>query len=333
VLALVFVGVFPRFAHYSQALSSIQRIPVGYLASLVVAAIVNIAVSAWQLQAALPGLRYRPAFVVDQTSFTLSNAVPAGGPLAFGVEYDMLESYGFGAGAAAGASAISLVFNFFASLGMPVVGVLALLAAGQVRWHYLLIAIVGGLVVGVSVAAMTAVLRSEDDARRVGRRVDHRVNALTRRLLRGRTFDIAGKVLDFRSDVVGVLKTRWLALTGTTLLTQLISWWILYLAVRGLEHGHSGISWAESLAAYSFAVIVWSVPITAGGLGTVDATLTAGLSAFGLNATQAVAVDIVWRAATFVPQVLTGVLTFVWWRATAGRRRAAARSADQRRHG
>jgi hypothetical protein len=164
VLAVVFLGVFPRFAHYSQAWSAIQRMPAGFIAGLVLAAMVNIAVGAWQLQSALPGLGYRRAFVVDQTSYTLSNAVPAGGPVAFGVEYDMLASYGFGAGPAAGASAISLVFNFFSTLAMPVIGVLALLATGEVRWHYVLIAVVGGLLVGVSVAGMAAVLRSEAGA-------------------------------------------------------------------------------------------------------------------------------------------------------------------------
>jgi uncharacterized membrane protein YbhN (UPF0104 family) len=329
VLVVVFAGVFPRFAHYSQAWSSIQRMPAGFVAGLVVAAVVNIAAGAWQLQAALPGLGYRRAIVVDQTSWALSNAVPAGGPVAFGVDYDMLASYGFGAGAAAGASAISLVFNFFGTLVMPVIGVLALLAAGEVRWHYVLIAVVGGLLVGVSVAAMAAVLRSEAGARRVGRRLDHWVNALTRRLLHGRTFDIAGRVLDFRSDVVNILKRRWPVVIAVTLLTQLTSWAILLIALRGVEHGlpgHSGVTWPESLAAYSFPMIVWSLPITVGGLGTVDAGVTGLLTAFGMEGSHALAVDIVWRAATFVPQVLTGVLTFLWWRATAGRRRQAMAS-------
>jgi len=112
----------------------------------------------------LPGLRYRPAFVVGQTSFAISNALPAGGAIGLGVEYDMLESYGFGAGAAGSASAISSVFNVFATLVMPVVGVLALLFTGQVRWHYLLIAAVGVLVVGAALAATAVTLHSEDGA-------------------------------------------------------------------------------------------------------------------------------------------------------------------------
>lgn len=326
ILVAVFVGVFPRFAHYSQAWSSIQRIPATYLIGLVAAAVVNIAVGAWPLQAALPGLRYRPAFVVGQTSFAMSNALPAGGAIGLGVEYDMLESYRFGAGAAASASAISSVFNIFAILVMPVVGVLALLVTGQVRWHYVLIAVVGVLLVGAALAVMAVILRNEDGARRVGRRADRYVNALARRLFHGRTVNITAKVLDFRSDVVEVMKARWLVVIGSTLLPQFTSWSILFLALRGLEQGaHAGfgVTWPESLAAFSFAMIVSFIPVSAGGLGTVDAGLTGLLTAFGATGSQALAVDIVWRAGTFVPQVVTGALMFLWWRVTAGRRQRA----------
>jgi uncharacterized protein (TIRG00374 family) len=337
VLAAVFLGVFPRFAHYSQAWSSIQRIPTEYLVGLVAAAAVNIAVGAWPLQAALPGLRYGPAFVVGQTSFALSNALPAGGAIGFGVEYDMLESYGFGAGAAGSASAISSVFNVFATLVLPVVGVLALLFTGQVRWHYLVIAAVGIVVVGAALAAMSVILRSEDGARRLGRRADRYVSALARRLQHGRTVNVADKVLDFRSAVVEVMRTRWPAVIGSTLLPLFTSWSVLLVALLGLQHGghpDSGVTWPESLAAFSLALIVSFVPVTAGGLGTVDAGLTGLLTAFGATGSQALAVDIVWRAGTFVPQVLTGTLTFLWWRVTAGRRRrTAGRKAGRNRHG
>jgi uncharacterized protein (TIRG00374 family) len=336
VLAAVFAGVFPRFAHYSQAWSSIQRIPAGYLLALAAAAVANIAIGAWPVQAALPGLGYRPAFMVGQTSFAISNALPAGGAIGLGVEYDMLESYRVGPGPAAGASAISTVFNLFATLTMPILGVLALLATGQVRWHYALIAVVGSVAVIVSVAAMAAILRSEAGARRVGRLADRYANAVSRRLRHGRTIDVAGKVLDFRSDVVHVLRKRWPVVIGSTLLPQISLWLILLLAVETLEHGVHGdfrVTWAESLAAFSFAAILSYVPVSAGGLGTVDAGLTGLLTAFGATGSQALAADVVWRAATFVPQVITGALTFLSWRLTGRKRRAGAVPAGRRSGG
>jgi uncharacterized protein (TIRG00374 family) len=323
VLVAVFVGVFPRFADYSQAWAWIQRMPTAYLVALVGVAVVNLAAGAWQLQAVLPGLRYGPAFVVDQTSFALSNALPAGGAIALGVEYDMLESYRFGREAAASATAISTVFSVFATLVMPVVGVLALLVSGEVRLHLVLIAVVGVLGVGIAISAFAVILRSEDGARRVGHLADRLLNATAQPLRHGRTANLTGKVVDFRSSVVEVMKRRWAALVGATLLPQLASWSILFLALTGLEGAHAsfGVTWQESLAAFSFAVIVAFIPVTVGGLGTVDAALTGLLTAFGATGGQALAVNLVWRAGTFVPQVLTGALMFLWWRLTPGRRR------------
>jgi uncharacterized protein (TIRG00374 family) len=323
VLVVVFAGIFPKVADYSQAWSSIQRMPSAYVVALVVATVVNLAVYVWPLQAALPGLRYGPGFVVRQTSFAISNAVPAGGAIGLGLQYGMLNSYGFGAGAAAGAIAIVSVFNLFATLVMPVVGVLALLASDVVEGTYVLIAAVGVLAIGVSVVAFTMVLRSERGARTVGHWADRLADPLTRRLRHGRKVDLTGKILDFRSGVVDVMRTRWLRVTLSTLLLQLTSWAVLVLALRGLEAGTGAVTvtWTEALAAFSFARVASFIPITPGGLGTVDAALASLLTGYGATSSQALAADLVWRAATYAPQVLLGVLTFLWWRVTAARRR------------
>ncbi len=328
VLAAVGVGVFPRFANYAQAWSSVVAIPFSYLIGLVLVAAVNIVVSAWPLQAALPGLRFRPAFVVGQTSFAVSNTVPAGGAIGIGVEYDMLESYGFGAGPAASAAVISSVFNVFATLAMPVVGILALLAEGEPGWNFVLIAVIGVASVGSALGVFAVILRSVAGARRIGELADRLGNRLPRRLRRGRTIDVAGRILDFRSGVVDVMRRRPVAVLGSALLPQFTSWGVLYVALRGLEHvtrGDLSLSWPESLAAFSFAAVVSFIPITAGGLGTVDAALTGLIAAFGATASQALAADLIWRLATFVPQVAVGALMFLLWETTAGRRRHAGR--------
>ena len=231
VLVVVFLGVFPKLADYSQAWSSIRQMPAGYVAALAVATVGNLAVYVWPLQAALPGLGYGPGLVVRQTSFAISNAVPAGGAVGLGIQYGMLDSYGFGAGAAAGAIAIVSVFNVFATLVMPVLGVVALLASGMVEGTYLLMAAIGILAVGVAVVAFMMVLGSERGARTVGRRVDRLVSPLTRRLGRGRSVDVTGTLLDFRSSVVGVMQARWVQVSLSTLLLQLTSWAILVLAI------------------------------------------------------------------------------------------------------
>jgi uncharacterized protein (TIRG00374 family) len=323
VLVVVFVGIFPRVADYSQVWSAIQQMPTAYVAGLVVATVVYLVAYVWPLRAALPGLGYGPGFVVGQTAFAIGNAVPAGGAVGLGVQYGMLDSYGFGAGAAASAIAIVSVFNVFATLVMPVIGVVALLASGEVTWAYLLVAAIGVLAIGVAVVAFAVVLRSERGARTVGRWADRLVNPLTRRPARVRSVDLTGKLLDFRSSIVDVMQARWVQVTLSTLVLQFTSWAILALALRGLQAGAGDVTvtWTEALAAFSFARVASAIPITPGGLGTVDAALAALLTSFGATSSQALAADLVWRAASYLPQVLLGALTFLWWRVTAARRR------------
>jgi uncharacterized protein (TIRG00374 family) len=172
------------------------------------------------------------------------------------------------------------------------------------------------------VVAFTMVLRSQRGARTVGHWADRLLDPLTRRLGHGRSFDLTGKLLDFRSSVVDVMRARWIQVMLSTLLLQLTSWAILVLALRGLEAGTGAVTvtWNESLAAFSFARVASFIPITPGGLGTVDAALAALLTGYGATSSQALAADLVWRAATYVPQVLLGILTFLWWRVTATRR-------------
>ena len=59
---------------------------------------------------------------------------------------------------------------------------------------------------------------------------------------------------------------------------------------------------------FSIALILTSVPLTPGGLGTVDAALVGLLVAFGCPAADAIAADLIWRLAWFVPQLLTGLI-------------------------
>jgi uncharacterized protein (TIRG00374 family) len=49
-----------------------------------------------------------------------------------------------------------------------------------------------------------------------------------------------------------------------------------------------------------------------GGLGTVDALITSILQAFGLDNNSALAATMIWRAATFFPQIIIGGLTMLF---------------------
>ena len=80
--------------------------------------------------AAIPGLAYRPGFIIRQTSFMISNAIPAGGAVGLAMQYAMLASYDVGVAAATAGIAVTSLWSLIMTMTLPVFGVLAALTTG-----------------------------------------------------------------------------------------------------------------------------------------------------------------------------------------------------------
>ncbi len=93
-LVVVFGGIFPQLADCADAWATSQDMSAVAPGLLVLATVGNVIVYVWPYQAALPDIAYGPAFVVRQTSFAISNGVPAGGAFGLGVQYTLLGDYG-----------------------------------------------------------------------------------------------------------------------------------------------------------------------------------------------------------------------------------------------
>jgi len=314
VVILVFGIVFPQFGNYSDAWTAIQGMSNAALFALALATIVNILIYVLPYLAALPGLSYGPAFVVRQTSFMISNVVPAGGAFGLATQYGMLSSYGFAPAPTTAAIGITSVWNIFVTLALPVVAIIGLLLTGYTNSSAAIIAVLGLVAIGVMVGVFAYVLKSEANARKLGELGDRIVAWFLGLFHKDVHTDFGDALVDFRSSIVVVVSERWPAITLTNVLQQLAQFTVLWLAVAGIQGNFNDpITLAEAFAAFSFARLGTFIPITPGGLGTVDAALVAILTAFGLDNSQAMAADMVWRALTYFPQVFIGVATLLGW--------------------
>jgi uncharacterized protein (TIRG00374 family) len=116
-------------------------------------------------------------------------------------------------------------------------------------------------------------------------------------------------------STVDVIKKRRLRITATNYFQQFMQILILWAAVYAIQGGTSApVTFVEALVAYSFGRLASFIPLTPGGLGTVDAAITAILVAFGAANSDALAAVMVWRALTYFPQVFIGIGTFLFWR-------------------
>jgi uncharacterized protein (TIRG00374 family) len=325
VLIIVFAGILPKFGNYSEAWDAIKNMSAAQLGILMASVAFSIIVYVFPFQAALPSLRYGPAFMIRQTSFTISNAVPAGGAIGLGVQYGMLAQAGFAGAAATAAIGITSVFNLLVTLALPVLGVLALLLVETPTVSATLGALAGLVAVLVMVGVFAAILRSERTARRLGDWAEGVIGKVMTRFHRTAPTGVTAQILAFRESTVDVVTARWAALTGTNFLQQFAQFGVLLVSLRITESGEDvKIPVAAAFAAFALARLAGFIPLTPGGLGTVDAGLTALLVTFGVSKADALGATLLWRAASWVPQVLIGVVTLITWRARSKHIKAEA---------
>ena len=208
ILLVVFGVVFPQFADYSEAWAAIQAMSTAALVALVAAMVVNIVIYVGPYPAALPGLEIWPAFVVRQTSFMISNTIPAGGAFGLGVQYSMLGSYEFGPAATSATIGITSVWNMFVTLTLPVLAVIGLILTSEPATAAIIVAGIGVVAVGVMVVGFALVLRSESTARRMGELGDRIVGWLLRLIHRDADLALGDALVSFRSSTVDVISVR-----------------------------------------------------------------------------------------------------------------------------
>jgi len=315
VIVLVFAVVLPSLGNYSDAWTAIQGMSVGWVVALALFTVAVILIYPWPFQVALPGLEYRPAFVIRQTSFMMGNVIPGGGAIGVGVEYEMLGSYGFSSGPSAAAIGISSVSNTLVTLALPVLSLVGLILVGEATSEDYVAAAIGAVVIAAALILIMLILRSESSARRVGEWAGGVVDWIAGLFHAKSDPHIGDGLVSFRSSVIAAVAGRWRGVTGADAIQQLSQFAVLFVAVLALQGGFGGdINLFEAFAAFSIARLAQFIPIPPGGLGTTDAILIAILTRFGMSSGDAMAADLIWRAATFLPQVLIGIGTLLVWR-------------------
>ena len=326
ILILVFVVILPQFGDYGAAWTAIQGMEVWQFGLIVLATIAMILIYVLPFPAALPGLKYKPAFLTRQTSFMISNVVPAGGAFGLAVQYGMLQSYGYAPAPVTSAIGITSVWNTFVTLSLPVIALLGLMATGQSNGQALTVTLIAAGAVIAMIVVFTLILRSESFSRKLGQWVDKVIQWGAGLFHKDVEIDAVDGILSFRSSIVHVVRDRWVLVTLANVGQQLAQFSILYLAVVALQGGFGGpVSLLEAFAAFAFGRLATFIPVPPGGLGTTDAIITSMLTSFGLGNNDALAATMIWRAATYFPQVIIGLITlFVWKRGQTKKAAAAA---------
>ncbi len=329
-IVLIFWKVIPQVtgSGYQQAFSELEGMTPIALIIIGVAVIAYLVAYGFPFMAAAPGLRYGPSQQVNQAAFAISNGVPAGGAFGLAVQYAMLSSYRISGSAATAAITAVGLWSIFVSLGLPILGVAALSIEGG-NSNYNWVAPLGMGILVVIIVGFVLIMRSPKLAVSVGNLGNKLINPLRKHIAKLKDLDLVAPISRFRADMYDVLRKRWLLLTVAQLAVILTQFAIFYAALRGVEGwGSSGTSPLAAFAAFATSQIMLMVPITPGGLGTTDALMIALLQSMGVSGSVAQAADVVWRIASYLPQILIGIVALLLWFRRANRTYAAAKPAE-----
>lgn len=326
-IVLIFWKVIPTIGSYSDALAALQNMGWPAVVVIVVAVLIYLAVYGFPFMAATPGLNYWEGQQVNQAAFAISNGVPAGGAVGLAVQYGMLASYGITPAATTSAIAVVGLWSVFVTLGFPIIGVGALILGGANGGAYVTVALVGLAILVAAIVLLALIVRSENLARKFGELGNKIIHPFGKWIKSLRDLDLVPAILSFRSNIYELVTTRWMWITLAQCGVFITQFFILYTCLRGVEGwGNAGTSLLIAFGAFAVSQVGLMIPITPGGLGTVDAFMIAILTSFGTSDGAATAADLVWRASSFLPQILIGIVALVLWFRRAGRTFAASKA-------
>lgn len=299
--------LLPKIDSYERAAYSLTHMPVGWIIALAAAGLLNIFLYPFTVLVSVPGLKYWHGFIQRQVGFLISCAIPGGGVFAVGAQYRILNFYHVPPARSVAAVSADAVWVYLLTLSMPAIGIGALVLEGRDTVGYASLAIIALLVVIISIIVIVVILRSDSGAAAVGRLGQKLLGPVCRRFHRP-VPQMETSLVSFRNQAYDLVSKRWKAITVANAVAQLTPLLVLVCAVGGLGMWPGKeLSFVEIFAAYSIALLLVSIPISPGGLGTVDAALVALLTAFGADPADAVAADLLWRLVWFLPQILVGL--------------------------
>jgi uncharacterized protein (TIRG00374 family) len=297
--------VAPSLVELFGSWKGLGAIGIGWLGAM---AALQVAVSMclWALQrVALESERWGPVITSQLAGNALSKVAPGGGAMGAALQYRMLLQSGVpGQRVISGLAAANLLL-FGVVLALPVLAVPALLRGSVDR--DLIQVMLAGLAVFALLCLLGVLLISFDGPLvTVGRAVQR-----VRNRLRSKATPLTAfpqRLLRDRDRITGALGPRWKRALAATVGRWAFDYATLLAALAALA---SYPRPALVLVAFCAAQVLSQIPVTPGGLGFVEAGLTAMLTLAGVDAGDAVLATFAYRLCSYWLPLPAGLVAFI----------------------
>jgi uncharacterized protein (TIRG00374 family) len=257
----------------------------------------------WALQhVALRAHRWRPVITSQLAGNALAKVAPGGGALGAALQYRMLVQAGLPPASTVSALTAVNLLVFAVVLALPVLAIPALLR-GAVDRGLLETAVLGLVVFAVASGVGALFLSTDRPLAWVGRLIQRVRNRLRRRA--EPLHRLPERLLRERDRILETLGPRWKRALAATVGRWTFDYLTLMAALAAIgSHPRPGLV----LLAFCGASLLAQIPITPGGLGFVEAGLTAMLALAGVAAGDAVLATFAYRLFSYWLPLPLGLL-------------------------
>ena len=312
LLYYAFFVVLPATIDWDEVWAALTALTGQQLVVLGLAGVLVMVLLGWAAKASLPGLRLYQGFESSATGQMTAFVIPPPGD--YVIRFSMYRTYGFTDKESATSVLIAMVMRYLATFFMPIIGLAAILVAGQgttdAVWWFL-----GYSTAFFAVAYLIRrIIISDATAQAVGRWSNSLVTWTMKRFHRTPSKDIEQIVVDFGQKTRGTAKSnRW------SLIVSNLAWGLGNALVLGLSMRFSGldsseVSPAAVLLASGLVMVLNVLPVPG-----LNALIVPQLSSIlGLTTetqqSQLTAALTLYRVDTWIMPMAIGCVMFFVWR-------------------
>ena len=313
VVVIIFAFVIPKItgSDYAEIWEQMTKLSALEITALIALWFLGMLAYTGVLTNTLPGLKRTQALTVNFAGSAVSNVMPFGGALGVGASYAIDMSWGFTAPSVTLSILVSGIWNIFAKLAMPVLAIVLLMISGNATGKLFVPTLLGLLALVVAAAVLGLIMRSEGIAEKIGRLGQEILGWFCRVTHRKTTPDVVKVVLDFRHQSIGLVRERWLLITLWIFLFNLIQFVLLFACIRAI--GIESITLTEAFAAFAFARLLETIPITPSGVGFVEVGAASALISFGGPENASTAAIFLFRGFVYLLEIPVGAMAWVVW--------------------
>ena len=313
VVVIIFAFVIPKItgSDYAEIWDQMAKLSTWEITALIAFWFLGMLAYTGVLTNTLPGLKHTQALTVNFAGSAVSNVMPFGGAIGVGATYAIDMSWGFTAPSVTLSILVSGIWNVFAKLAMPVLALILLMISGNATGKLFVPTLLGLVALVIAAVVLGLIMRSEAIAEKIGQLGQAVVGWFCRVTRRKQTPDIGKIVLDFRHQSIGLVRERWLFITLWIFLFNLIQFLLLFACIRAI--GIEGITLTEAFAAFAFARLLETIPITPSGVGFVEVGAASALISFGGPENASTAAIFLFRGFVYLLEIPVGAMAWVVW--------------------